>query len=81
NVIFLATDLRKVRDLTTQQLTGASELLICNSPLPEGMEIEGGRDRDCDRLPAVLQERYRGRFKTLEEAEAYVEEARQKVWE
>ncbi|MEM9505262.1 MAG: hypothetical protein AAGA01_15050 [Cyanobacteria bacterium P01_E01_bin.43] len=39
------------------------------------------KDRDCDRLPAVLQERYRGQFKTLEAAEAYVEEQRQKEWE
>ncbi|MDB9525301.1 pentapeptide repeat-containing protein, partial [Oscillatoria sp. CS-180] len=79
--IFLATDLKTVRNLTVQQLTGEAPPLICNSPLPEGIEFEGGKDRDCDKLPAVLLERYPSRFETLEEAETYLEEQRQKEWE
>ena len=80
NAVLLATNLSTAQGLTVEQLTGESPPLICNSPLPGSVEIEGGKDRDCDRLPAKLLTSGYG-FETLEEAEAFVEEHRQKVLE
>ncbi len=79
--LFLATDLRTTKELTKKQLEGENPPVICNSPLPEGIEIEGGKDRDCDKLAAILHERYSWEFSSLEEAEQYLEEQRQKTWE
>ncbi|EDX82830.1 caspase domain protein [Synechococcus sp. PCC 7335] len=79
--ILLNTDLRLNESMKPQQLANAQQPLICNSPLPPDIELEGGVNRDCDRLPAVLIERYPSGFETLKEAEDYVLNARQKTWE
>jgi hypothetical protein len=79
NAIALNTDLRTVRELTQEQLVGDEPPLICNSPLPEGIEID--KDRDCDRLASALWRGYPRRFESIEAAEAYVNEERQKRWE
>ncbi|MBP0021070.1 MAG: pentapeptide repeat-containing protein [Cyanobacteria bacterium SBLK] len=79
NTIFLNTDLRNTTGLTQKQLQGDLHPFVCNSPLPKGFKID--LDRDCDRLPPVLRERYPDKFKTIEEAKEYVKEARQEKWE
>ncbi|MEL6555439.1 MAG: pentapeptide repeat-containing protein [Cyanobacteria bacterium J06621_11] len=79
--IFLNTNLRTTKNLESSQLTGENSSLICNSPLPEGLELENGTNRDCDRLPAVLLERYPNRFETLDAAKAYVTEQREQKQE
>jgi len=56
--IISKTDLSQTSGLTVEQLTGKNAPFICNSPLPEGLEIEGGQDRDCDIMPEILSERY-----------------------
>ena len=79
--IFLATDLRITRNLIQQVLENDNSPLICNSPLPEGIEIEGGKDRDCDKLADVLLSRYPRRFRSLESAEEYVNQQKTITWE
>ncbi|ASC69186.1 Pentapeptide repeats containing protein [Halomicronema hongdechloris C2206] len=74
---FLSTDLRSARNLIGSQLTGKNQPDLCNVPLP--LEININKDRDCDLLPQKFDSW--GGFDNLEEAKAYVEEARQKVWE
>ena len=81
SAIILATDLRSTRGLTRSQLVGENPPLLCHAPLPAGLDIEGGKDRDCDKLPEVLQGRYPGEFVTLADAAAYVEAQRRQVWE
>ncbi|MEO0537700.1 MAG: pentapeptide repeat-containing protein [Cyanobacteria bacterium P01_A01_bin.123] len=72
--IFLNTDLRTTQGLTTQQLIGLRPW-ICNSPLPEGIEID--RDTDCDDMATVLMERYPEEFESIEQAQEYVKEHQQ----
>ncbi|NEQ52457.1 MAG: hypothetical protein F6K11_20320 [Leptolyngbya sp. SIO3F4] len=79
-VIFLATDLRATKNLTEKQLEGASSIYICNSLFPDGIEIAGGKDRDCDKLADILHKRYPNWFKSLDAAEEFVEEQQQKSW-
>ena len=84
--ILLATDFRNAQNLTIPQLTGENPPLLCHSPLPASLAAIVSPDRDCKALPSILLERYRGWqfpfwFKTLAEAEAFVEEERKKVWE
>lgn len=81
NTIVLTTDLREVENLSESQFTGVNAPLVCNSPLPITLKIEGGQDRDCERIPNVLMKRYPQRFRTIEHAEAYVEVQRGKVWD
>ncbi|MBE7385179.1 MAG: pentapeptide repeat-containing protein [Leptolyngbya sp. SIO1E4] len=75
NAILLGTDLRGVNNLNRQTLEGNAPPLICNVALPSDIEVH--RSRDCDRLPAVLRERYPERFKTLEAAESFVDGQKQ----
>lgn len=77
--IFLATDLRTNGALTKRQLEGKNPPYICNSPLPLNIEIEGGKDRDCNKLADILYQK--GWFRSSEAAAAYVKEQRQKTWE
>ena len=76
NTILLSTNLQTVKGIINEQLTGDYPPLLSNSSLPMGIEIDA--NRDCNQLPQVLLDR--GYFSTLEEAEVYVEEARQKTW-
>ncbi|MDJ0703199.1 MAG: pentapeptide repeat-containing protein [Leptolyngbyaceae cyanobacterium MO_188.B28] len=68
--ILLDTDLRSAQGLTQEQLAGDNPPLICNSPLPKGIEID--RNRDCERIAGALQRRYPWFFNTLKEAQEYV---------
>ena len=81
NATFIATDLRTTKGLTQKQLEGEYPPFICNAPLPENIEIEGGKDRDCDKLADILYQRYPNGFRSLEAAEQYVNQQRQKTWE
>ncbi len=53
--------------------------MICNSPPPENIEVN--QDRDCDKLAAVLIQRYPNEFSSIEKAEEFVTELRQKKWD
>ena len=79
--IFLNTDIRLAQNMNLFQLIGENQPLICNSPLPKATELENVTNRDCDRLPDVLRERYPNWLETLEEAEAYVAEQRKRKWD
>jgi len=75
SAILLNTNLHSVNRLSQQQLEGDSPPLICNTALPSDIQI--AKDRDCDRLPAVLIECYPSVFETLESAEAFVRQHQQ----
>jgi len=77
--IILSVDLRKADGLEESQFIGITQPFICNSPLPESIVVD--QDRDCEVLPSILQERYPYGFKTLEEAEAHINERRLKKWD
>lgn len=77
--ILLRVDLSSLRPgivrpstLTQEQLEGEDPPLLCKVKLPYGIEVDP--NRDCKNLPKVLLERYPEEFKTLEEAQAYVDE-------
>ncbi|MEM9089457.1 MAG: pentapeptide repeat-containing protein [Cyanobacteria bacterium P01_F01_bin.53] len=78
--IFIVTDLRETRLLTQQQLEGEAQPFICNSPFPNNIKINGGKDRDCDQLAEILFKAKR-EFETLEDAENFVKRQRNKRWE
>ncbi|MFG6105327.1 pentapeptide repeat-containing protein [Leptothoe sp. EHU-05/26/07-4] len=79
--IILATDLRAANRLTQTQLEGENSPFICNAPLPENIEIQGGKDRDCDKLADILHQRYPDEFENIEAAAEFVNEQRQRPWE
>ena len=79
NVDLRTVDLRTAQGLNQRQPEGSSPPLICNSPLPEGISIH--RNRDCDKLAPVLLERYPDSFESLEDAQDFVTQQRQKAWE
>ena len=70
--IVLGAKLGLSNNLSSQQLEGRNPPLICNSTLPP--DLESYQDRDCNRLPAALKERYPEKFKSLEAAEKFVNE-------
>ncbi|MDJ0707444.1 MAG: pentapeptide repeat-containing protein [Leptolyngbyaceae cyanobacterium MO_188.B28] len=72
--ILLDTDFCGANHLNNQQLEGDTPPLICNAALPP--DLESYQNRDCDRLPAVLRERYPETFETLEAAEEFVNKRR-----
>ncbi len=74
NAILIETNLSRAQNLTKEQLAGEHPPLICNAALPPDITIDS--NRDWDKLAAVLHERYPSIFKTLEEAETWVEERR-----
>jgi len=78
NAILLATDLREV-EAGNEDLDGENSPLLCNTALPKG--VNTNPNRDCDRMPQVLLERYPKDFKNLAEAKAFVDKARQKKWD
>ncbi len=77
--IFLATDLRRTIGLTQPQFEGQDQPLLCNVALPKGIIVN--QNRDCDRIPTALFNRYRQQFKTVEAAKAYVNTMRQEKWD
>lgn len=82
STIFLSTDLRGTENLSQQVLESSnSSPLVCNSPLPAGIEIEGGKDRDCDQMASVLQARYPETYSSFEDTEVFVKGHMQKTWE
>ena len=76
--ILLNTYLRFNEYLTQQQLEGDKPPYICNARFPEQIEIDS--NRDCDQLADVLYQRYPERFESLQKAEEFVNEKRQKPW-
>jgi len=81
SAILLSTNLRNVKELSQQQLEKKNAPLLCNVALPQNQGISVNPNRDCDRLPKVLLERYPNEFETLEKAKAHVDEARKKRWD
>ncbi|UJB72983.1 pentapeptide repeat-containing protein (plasmid) [Acaryochloris sp. 'Moss Beach'] len=79
NSILLGTDFREATNLTQSQLEGRKPPLICNSKFPQNISIDF--NRDCDKLAAELHNRYPKEFPSLEEAQKYVKEQRQKKWD
>ena len=75
--ILLDVDLSEAKSLTEIQLEGKEgekPPLLCRVKLPEEFtDKDKFKDRDCEKLPEVLRERYPERFKNLEEAQAYVD--------
>ncbi|XGW00888.1 MAG: pentapeptide repeat-containing protein (plasmid) [Leptolyngbya sp. BL-A-14] len=76
--ILLATDLHQTTDLAPEQLEGRDPPLLCGSALPEGFTVNP--NRDCDRLPQILLERDPEYFKTLKDAQDFVNVWRQQKW-
>jgi len=81
SAVFLSTNLLDTKELTQQQLEGENAPLLCNVALPQNSLISVNPNRDCDRLPQILLERYPKEFITLGEAKAYVDEARKEKWD
>lgn len=81
NAIVMAVDLSDTKGLTQQQLAGEEPPLICHTLLPDNIEIEGGKDRDCDKMTVILRQRYPNWFETLEKADEYLMDRRQEIWE
>ncbi|MEM9804062.1 MAG: pentapeptide repeat-containing protein [Cyanobacteria bacterium P01_D01_bin.56] len=79
--VFLTTDLRNTKNLTQANFEKSSSPLICNSPLPDGIELTGGKDRDCNQVASVLLERYPDWWNSLEDAEAYVKKQQEQTWD
>ncbi|MEM8504223.1 MAG: caspase family protein [Cyanobacteria bacterium P01_D01_bin.1] len=77
--ILLNTDLRAAKSFPKESLNGETSALICNSLLPSDVEVD--RDRDCDKMAGVLHQRYPFGFETVEAAQSFVDEQRQKTWE
>ena len=80
--VIISSDLRDVSGLHLSQLVGSESPFICNSPLPKDLSSTIDKDRDCDRLPSILYERYSRLtdLDTLEEAEKIVNDSRNKQW-
>ena len=81
NSIFLATDLRDARNLSLGTLNSSNLPLLCNSSFSEGIEIKGGKNRDCDQIASVLLNAYPIRLSSLEEAKTFIKEWQQKIWD
>ncbi|MEM1241396.1 MAG: pentapeptide repeat-containing protein [Cyanobacteria bacterium P01_H01_bin.26] len=70
--ILLNAKLHVVQNLTSQQLQGKTSPLICSTTLPP--ELKTYQDRDRERLPAALRERYPKEFESLEAAKKFINE-------
>jgi uncharacterized protein YjbI with pentapeptide repeats len=74
DAILLGVDLRLAEGLIPDQLGGKYPPLLCKLELPDEFpDKDKFKDRDCEKLPEVLRERYPERFKNLAEAQAYVD--------
>lgn len=69
--IVLKTDLSTARNLIQEQLEGENSPYLCEVKLPPHITIDP--DRDCKQLPTILQQRYPEEFKTIEEAQHYID--------
>lgn len=76
--LIITTDLSQAVGLTPQQLKGSRKPFLCNVGQPKGFTVE--QDRDCDLMPQLLFQRYRDKFKTLDDAEMAVKTYRHKKW-
>jgi|GEM_PF-643683 len=82
NAIILGTDLRTVVGLTKEQLEcGDESPLLCNSPLPNGIEIDGGKDRDCETLCKAVEQGKLIAFETYSGNKQSFEFLRNKSWD
>ena len=82
HAILLFTDLRNTENLDQECLGGDQPPLLCNVALPEGFKDRDTlKDQDCDKVAAELFVRYPQSFDSLEAAEQYVDELREKKWE
>ena len=73
--ILLAADLTMVIDLDVSQLEGEKAPYLCAAKLPDGVAVDP--NRDCDKLPQILVEKYPFWYQTLTEAQAHVNRVRQ----
>ena len=79
--ILLFTDLRNTESFDQECLGGDQPPLLCNVALPEGFKDRDVlKDQDCDKVAAELCKRYPLSFQSLEAAEQYVDNLRQKKW-
>ena len=76
--ILLHSNFRETKKLNYAQVLGRKYPLICNSSFPQNIKIL--RNRDCDDIATALHNRYPKLFSSLDEAEKYVKENRQKEW-
>ncbi|MEM9215955.1 MAG: pentapeptide repeat-containing protein [Cyanobacteria bacterium P01_F01_bin.150] len=76
NATLIETNLPNARNLKIEQLEGDSSPLICNCILPSGINVDP--NRDWPRLAQVLHEREPESFKTLKDAERWVEKRKPK---
>jgi uncharacterized protein YjbI with pentapeptide repeats len=77
--ILLATNLRIDASMLKELLEGEQAPLLCNVSLPPGIAVVP--DRDCDCLAQMLLDKYPQQFANLKEAQAVVNESRQKKWD
>ena len=75
SAILLGSQLSTAQNLTRQQLEGETAPLISNTILPPALEAY--QDRDRDRLPAVLHERYPQEFDSIEAAEKCINDLKE----
>ncbi|NJN73136.1 MAG: peptidase C14 [Limnothrix sp. RL_2_0] len=75
--IFLATDLRRAKNVAQEQFVGAERPFLCNVAFPENI-IDIDPNRDCDQLSQILADR--DLWMNLEDAQDYVNKARTKVF-
>ncbi|WP_088894960.1 pentapeptide repeat-containing protein [Leptolyngbya ohadii] len=69
--IILKTDLSEAQYLTQEQLEGEYPPYLYKIKLPPHITIDP--NRDCKEISQVLKDRYPERFKTLEEAQKYID--------
>ncbi|MEM6503285.1 MAG: pentapeptide repeat-containing protein [Cyanobacteria bacterium P01_C01_bin.89] len=75
SALLLETDLRGVTGLTDGQLTGDSPPIMGGVYLPSTVTVDP--NRDWEKLPAVMRDRYPDAFETLEAAEEWVQKRRE----
>jgi uncharacterized protein YjbI with pentapeptide repeats len=68
--ILFRLDFSKTKMLTNDQFEGEKPPLICKVDLPKNITVNA--NRDCEILPQVLFKRYPEKFKTIEEAQDYM---------
>ncbi|MGR3278480.1 pentapeptide repeat-containing protein [Acaryochloris marina NIES-2412] len=76
NAILLNSNFRETKKLNYAQVLGKKYPLICNSSFPQNIKIL--QNRDCDDIATALHDRYPKLFSSLDEAETYVKENRNK---
>ena len=77
--ILLRTILSSSQGLTQEQLTGENQPFLCDTLLPEDINVD--KNRDCDKLAVILHKRYPNDFDSEQAAQSYVDEQRRRGWE